>query len=49
MALLGGSVPRAVKEFTKRRKCRESSFYSLSKRGEEHGVERDPSTGEWGL
>ena len=30
----------AVKEFRKRRKCREWSFYSLSKKGEGHGMER---------
>ena len=30
----------AVKEVTKRRKCRKQSFYSFSKKGEGHGVER---------
>ena len=43
--LLGGSVTRAGKEFTKRRKCGEN-LYSLSKKGEGLGVER--YTALWG-
>ena len=42
------SVTWAGEEFTKRRKCR-VKFYSLSKKGEAHGVEGYTSTEGWGL
>ena len=42
-------VTWAVKEFTKARKGREQSLYSLDKKGEGHGVERYTSIEGRGL